>query len=140
MNEDERIERQIRADQDESRVIWDRESPDLETELEAQIWRVDPEAKKYFQEITKDIPLANLDPKELLWIRQCANLMFQAKKLQCFDSEDLLKHDMFFLANASLAKKGFLNQLFSTGIREHRITREEAQKKKGLIGLGFGGL
>lgn len=106
----------------------------IENSLDMQKWLNDPDSKKRFKDIIKDIPLSNLDPRE-------ANLMFnfgdfshQLHGMKLKKAEDYFLFLEFFLANISLGKGGFAKKLTVTSIFNQSIAKPQDRNKQNFWG------
>lgn len=106
----------------------------IENSLEMQRWLNDPDSKKSFKDINKDIPLSNLNEWEMWLMQNFADFTQQLHCMKLDKAEKYFKFKMFFLANVSLGKNGFAKKLTVTTQMNQEIKRTQPNQKPAFWG------
>lgn len=101
----------------------------METPLELSKWINDPEAKKKYIEIIKDIPLSNLDARDHWLICNFADFSHQLKGMKLTKASSYFLFQLDFLVNASLGKGGFARRMIATNILQQQIAKAPEKRK-----------
>lgn len=93
-------------------------SASVESNIEAALWALEPESRKIFADITKDLATANLNMTDLKHVRRYVDLSFLYGKLG--QSEDCLFfiRKAYVICTTSLSFQGF-------GIKSVNTSRKE---------------
>ena len=101
----------------------------METSIEFSRWINDPDAKRLFKIIIKDIPMANLSPQEQNFVDNCLDLSNQFRRTKLKDAMEFCNFLALAKCNTSLAKNGFGRKEINKSRLEQEITRREPKTK-----------
>ena len=122
----------------------DLQNPALEVPSKYLTWRSLPAAiKRGFPQITKDLPLANLNERDLLLIRTYFDLLMQNEALVTDKivnrndikmASDFLESQIAMMCNSSVGFEGFGRKLDGTMIQLKEVQKTELKKDRRYLG------
>lgn len=92
--------------------------PFVESSIEAAIWAKEPESKKYWAEVNKDIALANLSNAEEEEVRDLADMQWECKKMGLVKDAEFFRYRLAMICVSSLGRGGMAHRLLTTTSKE----------------------
>jgi hypothetical protein len=90
----------------------------VETGIEATMWALEPEARKVFSDITKDLTTANLGSEDVKSLRRYLDLAFLYRELGDIEDANFFIRKVVSVCSTSVSINGFGMKQLNTSTKE----------------------